>query len=53
MSKRYTYAEGWIRHNPLGFCDPDDNPLMDALGPDGNAFINEEFEKTTRLENYM
>jgi len=53
MSKRYQYAEGWIRHNPLGFCDPDDNPLMDALGASGAAFINEEFEKTTRLENYM
>ena len=53
MSKRYKYAEGWIRHNPLGFCDPDDNPLMEVLGPSGDAFINEEFEKTTRVENYM
>ena len=53
ISKRYKYAEGWIRHNPLGFCGPDDNPLMDVLGAAGKAFINEEFEKTTRVENYM
>ncbi len=52
MSKKYQFAEGWIRHNPLGFCGPDDNPLLDALAPSGAAFINEDFEKTTRLEDY-
>jgi LmbE family N-acetylglucosaminyl deacetylase len=31
MSGRYRYAEGWRRHRYLGFCGPDDNPLVDAL----------------------
>ena len=53
MSKRYQYAEGWIRHNPLGFCGKDDDPMTDALAPTGAAFINENFEKTTKLEYYM
>ncbi|MDD5727549.1 MAG: PIG-L family deacetylase [Victivallales bacterium] len=34
MSPGFKYAEGWIRHNPVGFCDPQDNPLADALGKD-------------------
>jgi LmbE family N-acetylglucosaminyl deacetylase len=32
MTSGFKYAEGWIRHNPLGFCAPQDNPLADALG---------------------
>ena len=32
MSAQYEYAEGWRKHLHLGFCGPDDNPLMDALG---------------------
>ena len=51
MSKRYAYSEGWIRHNPLGFCAPDSDPLMEVLGPSGDAFINEDFEKTPRLND--
>ena len=39
-SGQYDYAEGWIRHNHIGFCDPDDNPLMDALGKD--ACLNKD-----------
>lgn len=31
MSGRFDYAEGWRRHLHLGFCDPDDDPLRDAL----------------------
>ena len=31
MSQRYEYAEGWRRHSPTGFCDPDDDPLCEAL----------------------
>lgn len=50
MSCRYAYAEGWIRHNPLGFCAPDADPLTEALLP--AAFVNEEFEKTTRLPEF-
>lgn len=45
-SKKYAIAEGWIRHNPIGFCEENDDPLMDALGPAGLAFVNEEFEKS-------
>jgi LmbE family N-acetylglucosaminyl deacetylase len=31
-SGKFDFAEGWIRHNSVGFCGPDDNPLVDALG---------------------
>jgi LmbE family N-acetylglucosaminyl deacetylase len=27
------YAEGWRKHLHLGFCDPDDDPLFDAIRP--------------------
>jgi len=30
-SGRYEYAEGWRRHLHLGFCGPDDDPLVNAL----------------------
>jgi len=26
------FAEGWRRHNPLGFCAPEADPLGDILG---------------------
>lgn len=29
LSKRYSAAEGWLRHNPLGLCPSDFNPLME------------------------
>jgi hypothetical protein len=29
-----TYAEGWSRHNYLGFCDAGFDPLAEALGKD-------------------
>lgn len=32
MSGRFQYAEGWRRHSHWGFCGPDDDPLVDALG---------------------
>ena len=32
MSRRFRYAEGWVRHSPLGFCAEDANPLAAALG---------------------
>lgn len=28
----FDYAEGWRKHLHLGFCDPGDDPLFDALG---------------------
>ena len=31
MSRRYRCAEGWRRHLHLGFCGPNDNPLVTAL----------------------
>lgn len=31
-SKRFQCAEGWRRHTHLGFCAPDANPLVEALG---------------------
>ena len=31
MSGKFKYAEGWIRHAHMGFCDKDDNPLADIL----------------------
>jgi hypothetical protein len=43
MSGRYEFAEGWIRHNHIGFCSPEYNPLADDLG--NKAFVDEEFEK--------
>jgi N-acetylglucosamine malate deacetylase 1 len=30
MSGRFEYAEGWRRHHHLGFCGPDDNPLLEV-----------------------
>ncbi len=48
MSGKYEYAEGWIRHNHIGFCNPADDPLTAALG--ANAMINEEFEKAIKID---
>lgn len=31
LSGRFTYAEGWRRHNPLGFCPSDSNPLAELI----------------------
>jgi LmbE family N-acetylglucosaminyl deacetylase len=31
MSGAFEYAEGFRRHLHLGFCGPDDDPLLDAL----------------------
>ncbi len=31
-SKKFKYAEGWLRHNPLGYSAPDFKPLEDVLG---------------------
>lgn len=32
MTPGFKCAEGWIQHSHVGFCDPQDNPLADALG---------------------
>jgi len=31
MSRKWEFAEGWRRHNPLGLSKPGSNPLMDLL----------------------
>jgi LmbE family N-acetylglucosaminyl deacetylase len=31
-SSCFAYAEGWVRHNPLGFSEPDYDPLRALLG---------------------
>lgn len=31
MSGCFTWAEGWRRHNPLGFCPENYNPLLEVL----------------------
>ena len=31
LSGTFKYAEGWIRHSHLGFCEKDANPLMEML----------------------
>ncbi len=38
----FEYAEGWVRHNPAGFCAPDFNPLAEALGD--RVKVNAKFE---------
>lgn len=30
-SGRFEHGEGWIRHSHLGFCSPDEDPLVEAL----------------------
>lgn len=42
MSGRYKQAEGWRRHLHLGFCEPDDDPLSEALAE--FSFIDEGYE---------
>ena len=32
LSTRCKFAEGWRRHNPLGLCAADADPLTDLLG---------------------
>lgn len=39
LSGHFEYAEGWRRHLHWGFCQPDEDPLVDAL-PSYVAFAN-------------
>ena len=32
MSGRFTHAEGWRKHHHPGFCDPEADPLIAAIG---------------------
>ena len=31
VSNKMDYAEGWRKHLHLGFCGPEDDPLLEAL----------------------
>lgn len=39
LSRKYRMAEGWTRHNPLGFCKPGHDPLVAALKKDGRLVM--------------
>ena len=41
ISKKFSMAEGWIQHNPMGYSGPGFNPLADALKE--NCIINPEY----------
>lgn len=41
-SGRFRHAEAWRRHLHYGFCEPDDDPLREALG--ARYLINEHYE---------
>ena len=44
MSTRYEHAEAWRRHNPLGFCAADADPLRDLLASD--CHLNPYYRQT-------
>lgn len=44
LSRRFQHAEGWRRHQYLGFCAPEADPVREALGK--NYRINQEYEKS-------
>lgn len=43
MSGKFKHAEGWRRHLHLGFCQPEADPLAQALGK--NYLVNPDYEK--------
>ena len=43
LSKIFKHAEGWRRHLHFGFCSPDADPLLKALGK--KCFINKAYER--------
>lgn len=43
LSEKFKYAEGWRRHLHLGFCEPEADPLKQALGK--NYLVNEAYER--------
>jgi LmbE family N-acetylglucosaminyl deacetylase len=48
LSQKYRFAEGWVRHNPIGFGPEEFNPLVEVLQP--AAFVNPAFEAALRIE---
>lgn len=47
----FNYAEGLIRHNPLGFCAADFNPIKDVLGAD--CVMNTRFDDVFNVAQYF
>jgi len=43
MSGRFEYAEGWRRHNHLGFAGPEGDPLTEGLG--ARAAVDRKYEQ--------
>jgi len=44
LSEKFKCAEGWRRHLHLGFCEPEADPLKQALGK--NYLVNEAYERS-------
>jgi len=44
LSRRFKHAEGWRRHLHFGFCEPEADPLGQALGND--YLVNEAYERS-------
>ncbi|HWQ90313.1 MAG TPA: PIG-L family deacetylase [Clostridia bacterium] len=47
MSGKFKCAEGWRRHLHLGFCEPEADPLREALGEDW--LVNEAYERALQI----
>lgn len=43
LSRKFKYAEGWRRHLHSGFCSPEADPLVAALGKD--CLVNKAYER--------
>jgi len=49
MSKKYEFAEGWIRHSDVGFGAENFNPLVDDLKDNAFMVANPEREAWSKL----
>ncbi|MCX8108067.1 MAG: PIG-L family deacetylase [Verrucomicrobiae bacterium] len=47
LSGCFEFAEGWRRHLHYGFCDENDDPLLEALG--NNCIVNERYERELEI----
>ena len=54
MSGRFTHAEGWRKHHHPGFCDPEADPLIAAIGEhcwaENDEIRNSKFESNSNSE---
>jgi N-acetylglucosamine malate deacetylase 1 len=44
LSRKFKHAEGWRRHLHFGFCGPEADPLLEALGK--NYLVNSAYERS-------